>query len=381
MSLITQVSPLNMLVWYWGRRGAPVRLTHDLVQALQQRPDIHSFLSLSRQSDLFEETQGLGVSGPHIDTYNNIGSALRASARLGRVRREMAAFVAGKNIAVTLAMMRHVWSSAVFPAMRRAGSRVLMGLHDAAPHPGERYPFWHTHLAMDLRATDGLIVYSEHIRQTAIERFGYPAERIWLVPLAGMAYGSPGTPRQLPQDRPVRLPFFGRLLDYKGLDILADAYRQLAADLPVRLDVVGYGDDPAVATLAALPNVRLDQRWIPEDEIGGILERADIIIAPYREASQSGVIPAAYAAGVPVVATPVGGLAEQVIHEQTGLIAERIDAAAVAAAVTRLLSDSTLYAACSEGALAIANGTLHPAAIAGQLCDAARALAAMPMRN
>ncbi|WP_207477495.1 glycosyltransferase family 4 protein [Arenibaculum pallidiluteum] len=374
---------MNLLVWCWGRRGGSVRLTHDLVKSLRARDDVDLSVSLSRQSELFYETSELGLPGFHVDTYTGIGSALVNSLRLPILRARMARLVRERNIHVVLCVMRHPWSSVVFPAFREAGARVLMELHDAEPHPGESYPFWQQHLAMDLAATDGLVVLSEHVRRAALATHNYPADRIWTVPHAGFVFDPPArreSPRSLPTDRPPRLLFFGRLLEYKGLDLLAKAYRLLRGRREVELRIVGTGRSALVGGLHGKPGVTLDLRWIPEREIGPILNEADLIVAPYREASQSGVIPAAYSLGLPVVAMPVGGLVEQVEHGRTGLIAGQTNAESFAATVEMLLDNPGLYRTCSEGALNASRTTLDADRVAGRLCDIARQVAAIPPR-
>src|SRR5208282_4726743 len=70
-------------------------------------------------------------------------------------------------------------------------------------------------------------------------------------------------------------------------------------------------ESPVLATLRELPGVAVENRWIPEEELGPLLAWADAIVLPYREASQSGVAAAAITAGRLVVATEVGGLVEQ----------------------------------------------------------------------
>jgi hypothetical protein len=101
----------------------------------------------------------------------------------------------------------------------------------------------------------------------------------------------------------------------------------------------------------ALPGVTVEQRWVPEDDIPTVFEESDVIVLPYREASQSGILVSALAHGVPVVATPVGGLREQLAPAATG--------SALAEALATLLSDPGLYARCSAGALAAAAGPYH----------------------
>lgn len=74
------------------------------------------------------------------------------------------------------------------------------------------------------------------------------------------------------------------------------------------------------------------------------------MVLPYVEASQSGVVEAAFAAALPSVVTPVGGLAEQIENGVTGLVAGAVDATALADAIERLVTDPELYEACSAGA-------------------------------
>jgi glycosyltransferase involved in cell wall biosynthesis len=136
---------------------------------------------------------------------------------------------------------------------------------------------------------------------------------------------------------------FGRLRAYKGLDLLRDAWPLLRASCPTaELRVVGEGEAEALAPgIGALPGVTLDCRWVAEAELPGLLAASDAILLPYREASQSGVVGLAFALGVPAVATPVGGLAEQVTDGVTGTVAASVTPAALAEAMARLCDPAT----------------------------------------
>src|SRR6185312_4175108 len=76
--------------------------------------------------------------------------------------------------------------------------------------------------------------------------------------------------------------------------------------------------------------------WVPEDELGSLFAWADVLVLPYKEASQSGVAPAAIAAGRFVVSTRVGGLAEQLSGERLATLCEP-DAPSLAAALRDVL--------------------------------------------
>ena len=89
-------------------------------------------------------------------------------------------------------------------------------------------------------------------------------------------------------------------------------------------------------------------RWLGADEIAAALQRYDAVVLSYIEASQSGVAAAAYGSGMPVIATPVGGLSEQVQEGVTGVMAARVDARALAEAAKRLF-EPTFYGAVCAG--------------------------------
>jgi glycosyltransferase involved in cell wall biosynthesis len=173
--------------------------------------------------------------------------------------------------------------------------------------------------------------------------------------------------------------FFGRILTYKGIGLLLDAYESIVHQKDVALSIIGSGDlSPWREQISRLPRVEIDNRWIEAGEIGAILSRADLLALPYIEATQSGVAAAAYAAGIPVVATPVGGLTEQVRHGETGLIAGRVDAPALADAILRLASDEALYRRCAAGAAAYAAVGLNWNDIASRIAEVLSRVRSLP---
>jgi glycosyltransferase involved in cell wall biosynthesis len=88
----------------------------------------------------------------------------------------------------------------------------------------------------------------------------------------------------------------------------------------------------------------VQNRWIADDEVGAILARHHAVALPHNECSQSGVAAAALGAGLPLVGSRIGGLAEQVRDGATGVLAQGTDATIIAAAIRRLAADRKLYA-------------------------------------
>jgi glycosyltransferase involved in cell wall biosynthesis len=160
------------------------------------------------------------------------------------------------------------------------------------------------------RRADALAALSSHVGAQLVAQ-GFVGATRPLIPYTHPPFVFDLPPGARPPGPP-RLLFFGRLLQYKGLDLLARAIDLLPPSTEIVVRVVGRGpDSPYLDALRACRGVTVENRWVPETEIGALLGWADAMILPYREASQSGVAAAAVAAGRTVIATRVGGLREQ----------------------------------------------------------------------
>ncbi len=165
-------------------------------------------------------------------------------------------------------------------------------------------------------------------------------------------------PRPLPAelaavDRPVVL-CFGLLRPYKGIDVLLDAWRALEPD--AELWIVGMPRmDVAPLRAAAPPSVRWVPRFVADDELGAYFQRADLVVLPYREIDQSGVLFTALAFGAPLLLSDVGGFGEVAAQGAAALVAPG-DAEALAGELARLLAEPGARAALREGARRAADG-------------------------
>ena len=123
--------------------------------------------------------------------------------------------------------------------------------------------------------------------------------------------------------------FFGFIRKYKGLDILLDAMAILKTKMPeIKLLIAGeYYDDPKIyeqqiTQLNIQDSLILRTGFIADSEIKNYLCAADVVVQPYRNATQSGVTPLAYHFEVPMIVTNVGALADMVPDGKAGLLAE-----------------------------------------------------------
>ncbi len=133
------------------------------------------------------------------------------------------------------------------------------------------------------------------------------------------------------------LLFFGFIRKYKGLDILLDAMKLLQSapyanllpkETPLQLLVAGEfyedrkGYDEQIERLGIKEALILKTEFIADSEVKYYLCAADVVVQPYRSATQSGVTPLAYHFEKPMIVTNVGGLPSLVPDDKVGLIAE-----------------------------------------------------------
>lgn len=123
------------------------------------------------------------------------------------------------------------------------------------------------------------------------------------------------------------LLFFGYVRKYKGLDLLIEALPKIKASIPeVKLLIVGeFYDSPnryqeLITKLNLSQDVVLINQFVPNEEVAKYYDVCDLVVLPYRSATQSGILNVAYGFYKPVLATDVGGLAEFLIDKKTGVI-------------------------------------------------------------
>jgi glycosyltransferase involved in cell wall biosynthesis len=149
--------------------------------------------------------------------------------------------------------------------------------------------------------------------------------------------------------------FFGRFEKYKGLDVLCDAARLLHAQgWPGEIVVAGPGKLPKCFRGLSAGIVTVINRWLTEDEAAELLASADVLVLPYRDATQSGVLSAGYAAGLPVIASRVGSFPEFVTHYESGLLFDVGDSGALADSIRMVTTDDRLRARLRRGAETVA---------------------------
>ncbi len=135
--------------------------------------------------------------------------------------------------------------------------------------------------------------------------------------------------------------FFGFIRDYKGLDVLIEALTFIRGKINIKLIVAGefYDDEKKYTELIERLNLQDDvvlySDFISAEEVKYFFSAADVVILPYKNATQSGIVQIAVNFGKPVIATSAGGLGEVIKNNETGYIVEPENPGQLADAIIR----------------------------------------------
>jgi len=150
-------------------------------------------------------------------------------------------------------------------------------------------------------------------------------------------------------DKPVIL-FFGLIRPYKGLDVLIKALGIIHNELKdYQAYILGeaYEDEQKYKDLinqtGIASNVVYRNEFIPDDELPLYFAACDVLVLPYRTATQSGIIGIAFQMDRPVIATQVGGLGEYIEDGQTGYLVKSDDPQALGTAILKFFNGDDKY--------------------------------------
>lgn len=307
-----------------------------LVNALAERADV----LLVMPDQIIESHLGQLNGSVKLLRFHN--PRLRQPIRQIRNIRRLVSQIREFNPDVIHYQGTHLWFDLALPWLRRYP--LVFTVHDIRPHPGDRLsqktPQWIENFAR--RQAGELIVHSQYTRNLLLRELPRAAERTSVIPHIQIGEAPPSSKAQEEENL---ILFFGRIWEYKGLEYLIRAEPLITAKVPsARFFIAGEGEDFArYRDMMVHPDrFVVHNEYIPEDRAADYFRRASVVVLPYIEASQSGVIPMAYSAGKPVVATTVGGLPEMVENGRTGYLVPPRDSAQLAEAVTKLLLDHSL---------------------------------------
>ena len=330
----TAKSRMRVLFWlrkFWPQTGGIQILAARLLPALQERG--YEFTVVTSSSDSAQpgesEYSGIPVHDfPFGDTrsYSNIDRLMEIRWQVSKLKRTFA-----PNVVHIFSTGRgdffHLTTSNSYPAP------LLVTLHGERLHLGDSFR------AQTLRAADWVTCISAAVL-TSVRQLGQE-----IVPRSSLVYNGvdmpPDSPEPLPTDG-ARLLCLGRLVPEKGFDVALAAFASIIARFPeVRLTVAGDGPQRSRLEQQA---IRLGVQdavdfagWIDPENVPALINTATAVVMPSRYEPFGLVALDAALMARPIIASRVGGLAEVIEHEHTGLLVEKEDSKALADAMAFLL--------------------------------------------
>ena len=204
-------------------------------------------------------------------------------------------------------------------------------------------------LRIQYRLADQIFVHTEKMKSELVQGFSVSPDSVVVIPF-GMNIAVPDTEltsteakcRLGIQPGERMILFFGRIVPYKGLECLVDAFHRLArCDANCRLIIAGepmkgfenYVEDIrwAVAEGGGTDRILCQLEFIPDKETEVYFKAADVLVLPYKDVFESGVLFLAYRFGLPVIASDVGSFREELTNSGAGLLFEPGNSVALAA--------------------------------------------------
>lgn len=222
--------------------------------------------------------------------------------------------------------------------------KIITVIHDPEPHIGERNLRNKIITKLSIIFSDALITHGNTLRKELFRK--KINKKVFIIPHGEFdefhnIKHEQNAPKEQ-RERRYTLLFFGRIVEYKGLDILLKSLQLTKIKIPnIILIIAGRGDlskyqqlmEPIEDTLI------VENRFILDEEIPILFKRVDVVVLPYKEATQSGVLSLAYSFKRPVVTTSVGAIPEVADHKKTALIVKPNDYVELANSIIYLLEN------------------------------------------
>lgn len=219
-------------------------------------------------------------------------------------------------------------------------------------------------LRIQYHLADHLFVHTEKMKTELMDEFGARAARITVIPF-GINNSLPNTSftpdeakRKLGlNDDQKAILFFGRITPYKGLDCLIAAFQELLkrqdkyclviAGRVDRCEAYWQGLRAEIDDEVQKGNVQVRDTFIPDNEVEVYFKAADVLVLPYRDIYQSGVLFTGQHFGIPILAANVGSFREDIVEGRTGFLFRSGDANELARTIARYF-ESDLYAGLNK---------------------------------
>lgn len=229
----------------------------------------------------------------------------------------------------------------LYASLKKSGK--VWSVHDPVLHSGEEK--WQTRLGYSLfRFFDAqFILHNNSQKPEFIKAYGIKEKNCHFVKLGPLEVIKLFDNGSAIETAPDTVLFYGRISPYKGVEYLIKAAKKASSKVPgLKVIIAGkpnYALD--ITELEGDKTFEFINGFVPNEQLVALIQKASVIVCPYTDATQSGVIMTAYAFNKPVIATRVGGLPEVVDDGITGKLIPAKDVNALAEAIVNILSEKS----------------------------------------
>lgn len=231
-----------------------------------------------------------------------------------------------------------------FLIMLLKSKKILFTIHDIKSHSGEktRFNFAEKFIKYIIKSRYPLIIQNLQDFAFLNHKYPYISSKLRFIPFSVLdVYREFKTASNTAPFSD--LLFFGRISPYKGIEYLIDALRILySKGIKIKTIIAGQGTVYFKSDDLDRLNVKLINKYIKNDELVALIENTKVIVCPYTDATQSGVVMTAFAFYKPVIASAVGSFLEVIKDRVTGLIVPPRDSITLASGIEKLLTDNEL---------------------------------------
>ncbi|MDD5432012.1 MAG: glycosyltransferase family 4 protein [Candidatus Omnitrophica bacterium] len=234
----------------------------------------------------------------------------------------------------------NVWFNFLLPLLNKQ-SKLIVTIHDVTPHEGDKMTSILPLRERIIRFADGFIVHGNKIKDEFIRKYKADLKKVAVIPHGEFSIFS-RIDNQLIEEEEATVLFFGRILEYKGLQYLIKAEPLIKKEIPnIKICIAGEGEllKEYEKLIVNRTSFEIINSYIDNNKVSQLFQKCCLVVLPYIEASQSGIVPIAYAFKKPVIATSVGSLPEVVKDGVTGFIISPRDINSLAEKVIFLIKN------------------------------------------
>ena len=317
---------VNILINYTGRIGAGPSYGYEMAKGFIDN-EVNVYAIISSNVSNLDKWKALPIKKLLIlDTYTDKKEFFFATIKLFiKERKNIEKFFYDIQFDAIYVPMQTYWSYAISKCFQ--GVPVYFTLHDPKAHSGESFfnRLFYCVTKYEIRGAHRIILLSSKFIPYVQSHFH--KQEILVIPHgAFFNYKKSVVGKKIVEysNDKINFLFFGRIEEYKGLDILLSAYKCVEEKYPkeVSLVVAGRGDiDKYMHQMQNIKNLTLLNFLIPDEHIRDLFSGNNVVtVLPYKDATQSGVIATAAMFDSLIVASDTGGLTEQLQDGRLGVL-------------------------------------------------------------